>query len=74
VPSWNASTIRSRPSLVTPPWRNGASKWNWSLTCGAQQLAHLAELGEHQGAFVGVEEFGDELVEAGELAGAPGEA
>ena len=41
---------------------------------GAQQFAHLAELGEHEGPLVGVEEVGDEFVEPRELAGSPGEA
>ena len=47
--------------------------WNWSRTCCLQQVAHLAELGEHQRPLVDVEQLGDELVEAGELAGAAGE-
>ena len=34
-----------------------------------QQQAHLAELGEHQGLLAGVEQVGDQLVEAGQLAG-----
>ena len=38
-----------------------------------QQLAHLAELREHQRPFVDVEQLGDELVEAVELAGPTGE-
>ena len=40
---------------------------------GAQQFAHLAELGEHQCSFVGVEQIGDEFVEPGEFSGSPGE-
>ena len=38
-----------------------------------QQVAHLAELGEHQRPLVDVEQLVDELVEAGELAGATGQ-
>ena len=60
--------------MDTPPCRNGASKWNWSSTWRAQQLAHLAELGEHERPLVGVEQLGDEFVEARELAGPSGEA
>ena len=38
-----------------------------------QQQAHLAELGEHQRLLAGVEQVGDQLVEAGQLARPAGE-
>ncbi len=38
-----------------------------------QQVAHLAELGEHQRPLVDVEQLVDELVEAGQLARATGQ-
>ena len=39
-----------------------------------QQLAHLAELGEHERPLADVEQLVDQLVEAGQLAGATGQA
>ena len=39
-----------------------------------QQLAHLAELGEHERPLADVEQLVDELVEAGQLARAAAEA
>ena len=39
-----------------------------------EQLAHLAELGEHERPFTLIEQLGDQLVESGELARSPGEA
>ena len=38
-----------------------------------EQIAHLAELGEHQGLIVAEEDVVDQLVEASELAAASGE-
>ena len=38
-----------------------------------EQFAHLTELREHEGPFALVEQLGDQLVEAGQLAGATGE-
>ena len=39
-----------------------------------EQLAHLAELREHERSFALVEQVGDEFVEPGELARPAGEA
>ena len=39
-----------------------------------EQVAHLTELGEHEGPLADVEQLVDQLVEAGQLARAPGDA
>ena len=73
-PSWNRSTIESRPVRDTPPCRNGASNENCSADVAHEQVAHLPELGEHERPFTLVEQLGDQLVEARELARPTGQA
>ena len=60
--------MRSRPLRGTPPCRNGVGSVEPFVEVPLQQQAHLAELGEHQRLLAGVEQVGDQLVEARQLA------
>ena len=74
-PAWNVGdhAVAARSA----PRRRGGTAPSQLEALGEvahEQLAHLPELGEHERPLVDVEQLVDELVEAGQLAGAPGEA
>ena len=73
MPAWNSATIRSRSAAADATVQERGVDVEVVADVLLQQLAHLAELCEHQRPFVDVEQLGDELVEAVELAGATGQ-
>ena len=73
APAWKSATIASRRTLGDAAVQERHAQLEALGDVAHEQLAHLPELGEHERPLADVEQLVDELVEAGQLARAPGE-